>query len=81
MTPHELATDISKDFFRKATDERLTITDTLIAVESFVTVALMFVADQDKTITDKRGYATALLDAMTENAAKTINEIYLEKAE
>lgn len=75
---HEIATRHIQGFFADMVQAGLSHQEALVALESFIVIALIHVASQDSRISQKKRYASELLDMMTEAAAKRINDFYQE---
>lgn len=73
---HAIASASIQYFFHEITTASLDHTEALIALESFVVIALIHIATHDVRISQKQSYASELLDTMTESVAKRINDFY-----
>ena len=73
---HACATAIAKAFFEDVKDRNLDAGDTLVALESFLTIAVIYVGTSIGQ-PDIRRYAQEILDTMTDRAMGRMND-YLE---
>ncbi|HTS10152.1 MAG TPA: hypothetical protein VMP68_31610 [Candidatus Eisenbacteria bacterium] len=73
---HACATAIAKAFFADVKDRNLDAGDTLVALESFLTIAVIYVGTSIGQ-PDIRRYAQEILDTMTDRAMGRMND-YLE---